>query len=122
LERKVGLSLFNKEYTDDIINSNQISDNFNKMVDYYTSNCQYNKSILYLHKLKIIVMGGYYDGKINLYFLETQTKGYFNPFDSEFPIVALSTGEDEEYLFIGNSIGNIAVYKINSEVIIGYLL
>ena len=118
LEKKISLSIFNKEYTDEITNITNLAlipQNMNKMIDYYKSNLQYNKSMLYLTKLKLLVMGGYYDGRINLFFLETHFSRYFIPFDSEFPIIKISSGLDEEYLILGNSIGNICVLKINSD-------
>ena len=71
LEKKISLSIFNKEYTDEITNITNLAlmpQNMNKMIDYYKSNLQYNKSMLYLTKLKLLVMGGYYDGRINLFF------------------------------------------------------
>ena len=117
IEKKVSLSNFTKEFTDELINATPISGNFNKMVDYYTNNSQINKDIVYLRKLKILIMGGYYDGKINLYSIEDKKLiGELIPFELEYPITSISAGSDDDYLVVGNSIGNIVIYKINSDV------
>jgi WD40 repeat protein len=117
IEKKVNLSNFTKEFTDELINATPISGNFNKMVDYYTNNSQINKDIVYLRKLKILIMGGYYDGKINLYSIEDKKLiGELIPFELEYPITSISAGSDDDYLVVGNSIGNIVIYKINSDV------
>jgi hypothetical protein len=117
VEKKINLSSFTKEFTDEIISTSPMLENMNKMVDYYTNNSQINKAIVFLRKLKILIVGGYYDGKINLYFPEDKTRVHeLIPFESEFPVTSLSVGSDEEYLFVGNSIGNVVVYKISSDV------
>ena len=117
VEKKINLSSFTKEFTDEIISTSPMLENMNKMVDYYTNNSQINKAIVFLRKLKILIVGGYYDGKINLYFPEDKTRVHeLIPFESEFPVTSLSVGADEEYLFVGNSIGNVVVYKISSDV------
>ena len=117
IEKKISFSSFNKEFTDDIINITPMMNMTNKIVDYYISNGQCNKSIVYLRKLKLLVLGGFYDGKINIYFLENKTQiQELIPFEIEYPIISISSGNDEEYLFVGNSIGNIAVYKIYPDV------
>ena len=113
IEKKINLSNFTKEFTDEIINTFPILENANKMAEYYTNNSQINKAIVFLRKLKILILGGYYDGKINIYYLENKTKvDELLPFEVEYPIISISVGADEEYLFLGNSIGNVAVYKI----------
>ena len=85
----------------------------NKMVDYYIDNGQCNKAFAYIRKYKLLVVGGFYDGKINIYSMENKSQVHdLVPFEIEYPIISISAGNDEEYLFIGNSIGNIAVYKI----------
>ena len=116
IEKKINLPIIGKEFTDEIINTIPMLENTNKMVDYFMNSSQINKSIVYLRKYKILIIGGYYDGKINLYFLEDRTLVYeLIPFEIEYPITAISTGADEEYLLLGNSIGNVAVYKIYSD-------
>ena len=117
VEKKINLSNFNKEFTDEIINTSPMKENTNKMIDYYANNSQVNKAIVFLKKLKLFILGGYYDGKINVYFLEDKAKVHeVMPFELEYPIVSISVGDDEEYLFLGNSIGNVGVFKIYSDV------
>ena len=117
IEKKINLSNFGKEFTDELLNTSPILENTNKMVDYYTNDAQFNKDIIYLKKLKILIIGGYYDGKINLYsFDDKQLIGELYPFELEYPITSISVGTDEDYLIVGNSIGNIVVYKINSDI------
>ena len=116
VEKKINLSAFTKEFTDDIINITPMIENTNKMVDYYKNCSQITKAIVYLRKLKILIIGGYYDGTIKLYYLEEKTrKEELFPFDMEYPIVSISAGVDEEYLLLGNSIGNVVIYKLHSD-------
>ena len=117
IEKKINFSSFGKEFTDDIINTTPMMNMTNKIVDYYINNGQCNKAIIYLRKLKLLVLGGFYDGKINIYSLEDKSSvNELIPFEIEYPIISISAGSDEEYLFVGNSIGNIVVYKISPDI------
>ena len=117
IEKKINLSNFNKEFTDEIITTTPLPENFNKMVEYYIHNSQINKAIVYLKKLKLIIFGGYYDGKIKVYSLEHKSwVEELLPFELEFPITCITIGKDEEYLLVANSIGNVAIYKIFSDI------
>ena len=51
VEKKINLSAFTKEFTDDIINTTPMIENTNKMVDYYKNCSQITKAIVYLRKL-----------------------------------------------------------------------
>ena len=117
IEKKINFSSFNKEFTDEIISTTPMMNMTNKMVDYYIDNGQCNKAFAYIRKYKLLVVGGFYDGKINIYSMENKSQVHdLVPFEIEYPIISISAGNDEEYLFIGNSIGNIAVYKIYPDV------
>ena len=117
IEKKISLSNFNKEFTDEIIETIPMIRSTNKMVDYYTENAPTSKAIVFLRKLKILVLGGYYDGKIVLFFLEGKTRFVTgNPFQLDYPVISLCVGGDEEYMIVGNSIGNVVVYNINSDI------
>jgi WD40 repeat protein len=61
-------------------------------------------------------MGGFYDGKIVIYSLEGKTSYEKIPFNDDCPILSLCLDQDEEYLFVGNSQGNVAVYKITQDI------
>jgi WD40 repeat protein len=62
-------------------------------------------------------MGGFYDGKIVISYVEEKDKWYeLIQFNDDFPILSLFVDRDEEYLFLGNSIGNVAVYRIDPDL------
>ena len=66
-------------------------------------------------------MGGFYDGKIKIKLLGLEAtlteKNNLEiiPFNDDSVVVAVSVDKLEEYLFLGNSKGNVAIYKMNLE-------
>ena len=65
-----------------------------------------------------LVMGGFYDGRIEIIYFEEKVekdRKEIYPFSEEEPILSISISEDETFMILGNSIGNIAIYNIDVE-------
>jgi hypothetical protein len=65
-----------------------------------------------------IIMGGFYDGRIEIIYFEDKVeknRTEIYPFSEEEPILSISISEDETFMILGNSIGNIAIYNIDVE-------
>ena len=64
-------------------------------------------------------MGGYYDGKIIVINTENisdeNSLTEISPFGDESPITTLNIDKYENYLFIGNSLGNIRIMQIDNK-------
>ena len=117
IEKKLSFSIFDKGFTDEIINIIPLMNNNNKMSEFYSNNSNNNKVFHILNKAKLLIMGGFYDGKIVIYFLEERIEPQeILPFNNDSPILSLCVDQEEEFLMVGNSIGNVAVYKINSDL------
>ena len=116
LEKKISYTIFDKGYTDDIINKTELMITTNKMGNFYSNDLS-KKTIQFLNKSKILIIGGYYDGKIVIYFLDEKKRQVeLIPFNDDCPILSVCVSQDEKYLLVGNSIGNVAVYKIDTDI------
>ena len=116
IEEKISDSLFDKEYSEEIIDVKYISKTFNKITNYYLPDMNNYKNIKIIHDGKIIIIGGYYDGKIiiidNENNMNISTELF--PFKDESQITTIYTDKDEELLYIGNSFGNISIINIEN--------
>ena len=117
IEEKISNSIFDKEYSEEIIDFRQLKPTLNKMSDYYfLPYMNTNKNIKIIKEGNIIIMGGYYDGKLIVIMKEIENKtlvqNEITPFKDESPITTLNVDKDEEYLFVGNSFGNVCVIQI----------
>ena len=75
----------------------------------------YNKIHKFFNQGKNIIIGGFYDGKIEVIYLEEKgerKRETIFPFSEEEPILCIELTKNEEFLFLGNSVGNIAIYRI----------
>ena len=115
IEKKITYSIFDKGFNDEIANLNQLNITLNKMGDYYTRDFN-KKAIQFCNKGKILVMGGFYDGKIVIFNLEGKKQVELIPFNDDCPILSLHIPQDEDYLLVGNSVGNVAIYKIEPDI------
>jgi hypothetical protein len=82
---------------------------FEKMSDKIIRFCNFGTTI---------VMGGFYDGRIEIIYFEDKVeknREEIYPFSEEDPILSISINEDETFMILGNSIGNIAIYNIDVE-------
>ena len=112
VEKKIWCS--NKECGEDIISKKQIS-NINKICYNFEHFLQFNKNVKIIKEGKIIIMGGFYDGKLSIIENDSGNNNLsLNPFKDESIITTINTDFEEKYLFIGNNIGNISIMSIES--------
>ena len=77
-----------------------------------------NKMIKFCNFGTVVIIGGYYDGRIEILYLEDKLekkRKQLYPFSEEEPILSISINNDETFMILGNAIGNIAIYKIDIE-------
>ena len=89
----------------------------NKINEYYADKIN-NKIIVFCNFCTTMVVGGFYDGRIEIIYFEDKIekkRKQINPFSEEEPILCISINKDETFMILGNSIGNIAIYKIDIE-------
>jgi len=117
IEERISYSIFDKEYSEEILGKKLIPQTLNKMDNYFLPNNYKNKNIKIICGGKIIVMGGYYDAKVTFAIFDMEnsinaTIREIIPFKDESYITTLNIDKDEEYIFIGNSFGNVCIIKI----------
>ena len=116
IEKKIALPFFDKTYNEEIINKIMIDKFYNQIGEFYSSDSTNNKTIKFIQKGKSIILGGFNDGKVLISSLDKKKKTIqLNPFNDESPILSIATDKEEEFLFMGNSIGNSIVYKKDLE-------
>lgn len=82
------------------------------MPEFYSNNSTNNKAMAFFQHGKLIIMGGYYDGKV--IFKSIENKDQFTvitPFKDESPILAVTCDKDDEFIFMGNQVGNVCIFK-----------
>ena len=87
----------------------------NKINENYRENIS-NKIIKFLNSGNIVVVGGYYDGRFEIIYLDDKIekeRKTFYPFYEEEPILSICISDDETLMILGNSIGSFAIYKID---------
>ena len=111
IEKKINYSTLSYEDS----NSISLFKYVNKMRDYYNPKISNNKTFKFLQKGKVLIMGGFYDGKVEI--ISVDQKAAFNllPFSDKLPIVSICADKNEEFAFFGNSIGNVRVLKLEKE-------
>ena len=115
IEKKVSCPVFDKVYTEEQTNKIAFDRQYNKMSEFYSNDSTNNKAIAFFQHGKIIIMGGFFDGKI--LFVPVDNKRSIHavtPFKDESPILCIISDKNDEFIFMGNAIGNVCVYK-NSE-------
>ena len=115
IEKRISYSVFDKSFSDEIINNYNIGYHENRMKYYFSNNKNQDKSILFCNQGKTLILGGFYDGSIKILNYSKNIFKKIIPFKSEEPILSLALDEEEKYLFVGNSKGNIIIYEINFE-------
>ena len=117
IDAKISWVVFEKKYNEEIVNKYKIDQMYNKISDYQYPNEYNDKNIIFCENNKKIVIGGFYDGKIVIISTEPRvTQKEIIPFSEEFPIISIAINKNEEYLFVGNTNGNIKIYKIKGEI------
>lgn len=102
---------------EDIINIYKLKRLKNKINNMFIKNIN-NKIIKFCQEGRNLIIGGFYDGKIEIIYLEEKLERKIDkiyPFSEEEPILSIELTNDEDYLFLGNTMGNIAIYQINWE-------
>ena len=119
IEEKISYSIFDKDYYEEIIQVRQIKPTLNKMSKFFLPDMNknnLNKNIKIIREGKIVIMGGYYDGKILVIDIENHNEEEsileLIVFKDESPINIIHVDIDEQFLFIGNTLGNIGVMSI----------
>jgi hypothetical protein len=79
-----------------------------------------DKIIRFCNSCTTMVVGGFYDGKIVIIEFEEKDKVEKKreqeyPFNEEEPILCISIDKEETFMIAGNTLGNIAIYKIDFE-------
>jgi len=121
VEEKISYSLFDRDYKDEVTNCVEFGQDLNRISEFYFNAPNNDKAIEICNQGKTIIMGGFYDGKIKIKYIGSESSttddNYieFKPFNEDSVVLAISLDEREQYLFIGNSKGNVALYEINLE-------
>ena len=116
IEKKVNFSSFDKSFSEETISNLSLGCNKCRMKYYYTNNKRQDKNIIICNQGKTVIIGGFYDGSVKILNFFKNVFKKLIPFKTEEPILSLAIDEEEKYLFVGNSIGNIIVYKISFDV------
>ena len=121
IEKKISYSIFDGDFKDDISNKINLGKEMNEISDFYSDNSENNKNIEICNQGKMIIMGGYFDGKIKIKLigleptLTENNKIELIPFNDDSIVLAIAVDNDEQYLFLGNSKGSVAIYKMDLE-------
>ena len=110
-ERKISCPVFDKVYTDELITNIKLQEQYNKMSEFYSSDSFNRKVISFTKKGKIIILGGFFDGKVVLIGTDGKGDTTIIPFKDESPVLCIITDKDDEYIFMGNAMGNVCIYK-----------
>ena len=113
---KVSYSYLDKEYRAEPTKSNYQLKNkiLYKIDECYQGGISKQPPICFFNQGKYVMLGGFSDGKFVMLTIDHALPlEKMNPLDNN-PITAIEIDKDEEYLFCGNSNGNIFVYNILS--------
>ena len=114
IEKKITCPVFDKVYTDEQINKIIFERQYNKMSEFYSNDSVNNKAITFTQHGKIIVMGGFFDGKVLFVPIDGKRQVHIvTPFKDEKPILCITCDKDEDFIFMGNAVGNVCVYRNN---------
>ena len=115
IEKKITYSSFDKNFSEETINSIQAKFKFtkNRMRYYFMNNERQNKCTIFCNQGKTMILGGFYDGSIKFIDFSKNISKITIPFKGNEPILALALDQEEKYLFVGNAIGNIKIYELN---------
>ena len=130
IEKKINFSIFDKIYNSENITYLKLDEGnnqhyfYNRMSKFYSdksSNEINNKTIKFYNNGKALIIGGFYDGKILIISLEKDPSNSNKPFSlypftEDRPILSIELDTEENYLFLGNSIGNVCIYQTNPDI------
>ena len=116
VEKKIAYSTFEKFYYYENSSINPLNKYANRMSEFYSSDKLNSKVFKFIQKGKILIMGGFYDGKVQIISLnQKSTPLQIIPFNDYLPILSVSVDEKEEFAFFGNSIGNVRILKLDKD-------
>jgi WD40 repeat protein len=81
------------------------------MSEFYSKDSINHKVITFAKDGKIIILGGFFDGKVVLVGLDGKGDNQIVPFKDESPVLCIIADKDNEYIFMGNALGNVCIYK-----------
>ena len=113
VEKKISYNSSEKCYLGESSNKYNLNHKYNYMKMLYSSDIL-DKAICFYNKGKDLIIGGFYDGRVLITNFSQKTKIEpieIIPFKDEKPILSIEIDKEEKFLFLGNSIGNIYVYK-----------
>ena len=85
-----------------------------KMSELFNYQTQKSNHIAFYGKGKYLIIGGFFDGKLILITMDSHLQLIeIPPFFDPSPVITIEIDKNEEYLFAGNSKGNINVLTIN---------
>ena len=110
-ERRISCPVFDKVYTDELLIKTKCQYQYNTMSEFYSSDSINHKAISFAKQGRIVILGGFFDGKV--VFIGTDGKGdnQIDPFKDEYPVLCIEASKDDEYIFMGNALGNVCVFK-----------
>jgi hypothetical protein len=91
---------------------------FENQLNLLLSDKNSNKFIKFCNFGETLVRGGFYDGRVEIIGLEDKiekSRKDLYPFSEAEPILSINISNDESFMVLGNSIGNIAIYNIDIE-------
>ena len=116
VEKKINFSTFEKIYNYEISGLNHLVNFTNKMSEFYNPNKYNGKAFHFCKNLKTLMMGGFYDGKVQIFPLDPKIGPLqIIPFSDRSPIISISVDQEEEFAFFGNNIGNIRIITLDKE-------
>ena len=110
-ERKISCPVFDSVFTDELLLKIKLEDLHNKMSLFYSNDAINKKAMTFWKKGNIIILGGFFDGSVGLFFTDGKEGMIINPFKDESPVLCVISDNDDEYIFMGNGIGNVCIYK-----------
>jgi len=117
IDTKISWSVFDKVYNEEIVNKCKIDNINNKIMDFQYPKEYNDKNVIFCKSNKKIIIGGFYDGKILIISTEPKvTIKELIPFTEESPILSLAINRNEDYLFVGNSNGNVKIYEMSENI------
>ena len=112
VEKKISCPVFDKIYVDEQINKITLNKQYNKMSEFYSIDSINNKAITFFQHGKSVITGGFFDGKVYISPLDSKLPPQILfPFKDESPIFSITCDTDEDFIFIGNAVGNVCVYS-----------
>ena len=116
VDKKITFSTFDKNYTYEENMTKQYKYN-NKMSEFFNPEKYNGKAIQFCQKGKLLIIGGFYDGKVELVPVDDIAKAVqINPFKDKLPILSVAANKDEDFLFFGNSLGNVRLLKLDKDL------